>query len=558
MYLACCDLSKDGFTFLTIWRSATFLQDDSRVWSGVRVMLTMPPPLPSGARRTSAHGDQRLALVVALAMLVAAAGLSAYLLWLDPQAHASIRIETFVLGEKVLLGGESGAAVDPWKLSNQLARTYLHTPITLQLGKATHSATRAGLGVRVDLTALSQLLRSAADPSSPLRRLHAQQRGEDSALELPVPAHLVGAEAEAWLRSLATRFDEPAHAARADLGTGVVRRARSGHRLDVQATLDALDDAVFRGATNVRAVVSELAPESAATPARNKVDVTNLLGSYESNAVAPDRTRIANLAAAARKLDGVLIAPGATFDLRALLGPTRGDAKFITGPVHDRDGDALDNALGQVASTVYAAALFAGLPIVEQHPRPRPARDIELGLDAAIDARRNLRFQNDLKAPLVLGVTARGGNVYAVLRGAKLPENEQRAVEVVLSVEDIAPYAELSHLDASLPDGVRVIARRGVPGLRVLLKRSVHAPSEPADAADELSSTYPPSPRVVRVGTGNADLETFTAQAGDTSDELHLDEYVALSMRPGYELPEPIERRPGRTSEPDWTASVAP
>jgi hypothetical protein len=109
-----------------------------------------------------------------------------------------------------------------------------------------------------------------------------------------------------------------------------------------------------------------------------------------------------------------------------------------------------------------------------------------------------------------------------------------------------------------LPDGVRVIARRGVPGLRVLLKRSVHAPSEPADSADELSSTYPPSPRVVRVGTSNADLATFTAQPGDTSDELHLDEYVALSMRPGYELPEPLERRPGRTSEPDWTASVAP
>jgi hypothetical protein len=60
------------------------------------------------------------------------------------------------------------------------------------------------------------------------------------------------------------------------------------------------------------------------------------------------------------------------------------------------------------------------------------------------------------------------------------------------------------------------------------------------------------------VGTGSADLATLTAQPSDSEDELHLDEYVALSMRPGYELPEPLERRPGRTSEPDWTASVAP
>jgi hypothetical protein len=254
----------------------------------------------------------------------------------------------------------------------------------------------------------------------------------------------------------------------------------------------------------------------------------------------------------------MLLAPGETFDLYALLGAVRGDAKFVLGPVHERDGDPLDNALSQVASTIYAAALFAGLPIVEQHPRVRPSRELELGLDAALDAKRNLRFQNDLKTPLVLGLNARGGNVHAELRSARAGAREAREVDLRLSVEDITPYPELTRLDPTLPDGVRVIARRGVPGLRVLLKRSMHAPGEQSDAAEELNSSYPPSPRVVRVGTGNLDMASFTAQPGDTWPELKVDELVALSMRPGFVLPEQTERRPGRTSEPDWTASVVP
>jgi len=535
--------------------------------------MSMPPSLPTSVRRTKQRDeppfpratprrtgrvDQRFALVVALAMLLVALGLGGYLLWLDPQAHASTRVDTFVLGEQVQLGAEAGGHGDLWPLCNRLARSYLRVPITLQLGTTTHTRTRAALGVRVELTGLSQLLRAAGDPSSPLRRLHAQQRGAETALELPVPAHVAGPEAEAWLRALASRFDEPVRPAHADPSTGSVRRARSGRRLDVQATLDALDDAVYRGTSSVRAVVSELAPATSSLPTRGKVDVSSLLGSFESNAVSPDRARIANLAAAARRLDGLLIAPGETFDLRALLGSVRGDSRFMVGPVHERDGDPLDGALAQVASTIYAAALFAGLPIVEQHPRVRASRELQLGLDAALDAERNLRFQNDRKTALVLGLGARGGNVHAQLRGAKQGEREVREVELRLSVEDIAPYPEQTRLDPTLPDGVRVIARRGVPGLRVLLKRSVHTKGEPPDAPEELNSSYPPSPRVVRVGTGNMDMASFTAQPGDPLPELLVDELVVFSMQPGFELPEQTERVPGRTSEPDWTASVVP
>jgi vancomycin resistance protein YoaR len=535
--------------------------------------MAMPPPLPTsvvprvarpstpaslpecapigGLGEAPRKRGVDLRLGLSLGLFVAAIGLSAYLLWLDPHAHASTRVETRVLGATVASEG------DPWPLCNELARRYLREPLTLRLGKRTHQRSRGALGARVELTALSQLLRAVADPSSPLRRLHAQQRGEDAALDLPLPAHLEGPAAEQWLRALAARFDEPARPLRVDPNTGALRRARNGRRLDVHATLDALDQAIFRGRGTVDAKVVTLTPTTAWTPA-GPVDVSTTLGSFESSAAEADRARIANLAGVARRLDGTLLGPGEVFDLRALLGETRGLPPFRTGKVSERDGDPLDAALSQVASTLYAAALFAGLPILEQQPVARPTRELPLGLDAAFDAQHNLRFQNDLTVPIALGVSASGGNVRAFVRGPRPASSAAREVDIELSVEDITPYPEQARVDPSLPEGVRVTARRGLPGLRVLLKRSVHLPDEQPDAAEERSAYYPPSPRLTRVGTGKIALEELTAQAGDPRAELMVDEFLALSMRPGFALPEVATRRPGRTSEPDWTATAGP
>lgn len=509
----------------------------------------LPPPLPRAPARSRRRVDVRLAL--SLLLFVAALGVSGYLLWIDPQAHASTRIETRVLGQTVDNGG------DPWLRCTKLARAYLRQPVTLQLGDTTHERTREALGVRVELTALSQLLRAAADPGSPLRRLHAQQRGQDAALDLPVPAHIEGEQALVWLRALAQRFDVAPRPTRVELSSGVVRKARPGRKLDVQATLDALEDAVFRGEQSVRAKVSVTQPPRHSAT-RGKLDLSTTLGSFESSVDAPDRTRMHNLASAARRLDGVLIEPGEIFDLRAMLGDVRGESPFRLAPVQPRDGDPLEAALGQVASTVYAAALFAGLPIIEQHPRARPGEELEPGLDAALDAQHNLRFRNDLTVPVVLAVGARAGNVRAVLRGAKPRAHDAREVELGLLVDEVTPYPELTLPDPSLPDGVRVIAQRGVPGLRVVLKRSVHPPGEPAESSEERVTSYAPSPRLVRVGTGSIDLETLVAQPGDTRSELMLDEQVEYSMRPGFELPEATLRQGGRTREPDWTASAGP
>ncbi|MDB4976878.1 MAG: Vancomycin B-type resistance protein VanW [Myxococcaceae bacterium] len=512
-----------------------------------------PAPLAAGPLSTSvppprAPFDPRLWL--ALVLLGSAFGLSGYVLWSDAQAHAATLHEARVLGTS--LGRELQTQGDVSVLASKLSRAFLRQALRLQVGPKEHVTSRSALGVRVDLAAFTELLRAASDAGSPLRRLHAQQRGE-GALDLPVPARLEGDAAERWLQRIAADFDEAPRAARVATKTGALIAARPGRKLDVPATLDALGQAIFHGTTKVRSQLRVLSAPSSRFSAGQRVELTQVLGSFESLSPMREPARTQVLEAAVRKLDGALIAPGETFDFLESVGELRGGRSFVNAGTSLTEGDRLEAALSQVASTVYAAALFGGLPIVEQHARVRPSSDIELGFDAAISARHNLRIQNDRPFPIALTLSLQSGRLRAALRGAP---GHTREVDIERAIDEITPYVELTRADDSLPAGAVLLLQRGRPGLRVQLTRSVRESEDDTSQREQRSATYAPSPRIVRLGTGPSDRPL--ARAPEQPGEYLVDELVAFGMRPGLELPQESERRAGRTGVEGWTAQDGP
>jgi vancomycin resistance protein YoaR len=485
-------------------------------------------PSPLDARRPPRRGVR---LVGAVALVAVALGLSAYLVLADRYARAASQLELRALGR----------AIDPQQreLAQSLADAYLRERVTLRFEQQVAARSRGELGARVELPALQELLRDASDARSPLRKLHAQQNGRN-ALGLPIPAHLEAAQSVPWLQAFAARIDQPARPARLELATGKLIPARPGRALDVQATLDALEDAMFRGLREVRAVVRTLEVQQA--PA-SKPDARAVLGSFESEQAPDDAARRLNLTQLARALDGALLAPGAVFDLRAQLGLARGVPPLRTGPVA-LEGDRNEAVLAQLAGTVFASALFAGLPVLEQHARPFPMATLETGFEAAINERENLLIQNDREATLVLSVSVRDGRVRASWRGRS---EDAREVRVDRLIEVAAPYLEHARSDARGALGTRTVLQRGLPGLHVTLTRTIAGGEEKV----ERDASYLPIPRVVAVGS--ATVTSSGALRADAHREPLIDEYLALSMRPGFVLPEEVARREGRTGTPGWT-----
>jgi len=305
-----------------------------------------------------------LQVVVALLLLGAAIALASTLLRLGEQARAATVVETRVLGNLVIPDGPDARA--------------------------------------------TALLSAARDAGSPLRRLHAQQRGE-APLVLPVPAHVAGDAARRWLESLAAALAEPALPARVEAHSGSVLAPKEGRVLDVEGTLDALADAVYRGRGAAQARLIVRPAPTTSLPLPTAIDITSVLGRAESALLDADPTRTHNLRVAARGLDGTLIAPGHRLDVRAQLAEPIAALRFRPGPVVIGTPDAIEAAIAQVMRTLHMALIDADMALLEEPFAPD-----------APGALPNLRLESRLRRPCVLSVATRDGRLHAAVRGAAI------------------------------------------------------------------------------------------------------------------------------------------
>ncbi len=74
-------------------------------------------------------------------------------------------------------------------------------------------------------------------------------------------------------------------------------------------------------------------------------------------------------------------------------------------------------AASQIATTLYRALLLSGSEIVERHPCDIPPDYALIGLDAALDQRRNLRMRNRSHHPLYIIAGARDGAISVEVYG---------------------------------------------------------------------------------------------------------------------------------------------
>jgi hypothetical protein len=215
------------------------------------------------------------------------------------------------------------------------------------------------------------------------------------------------------------------------------------------------------------------------------------------------------------------------------------------------DGELVDGIGGgtcQIAGTLHGAAFFAGLEVVQRTPHTRPSSYIKMGLDAAVAYPHvTLKLRNPFPHPVVLRETVAGGVVRAEILGPK----RARIVTFIRKIDEILPFGEREVKDDRLPEGVKIITQRGIPGFKVRRYRVVR---EGANAVREKTiDTYPPTQQIVRVGTG-ADVGGGKP-VSDDHPEYVVDEYLTVTQGTATGGPDGMEevRVPGKTGAKGWT-----
>ena len=145
-----------------------------------------------------------------------------------------------------------------------------------------------------------------------------------------------------------------------------------GRKLDVEASIQAINDALLKGEHLVALVVTETQPDVPSTATAKDLGIAGLLpnGVQTSYFRGSNSARIQNIETAAAQFDGVLVAPGETFSM----GQTLGDVSLDNGYTEALiiyGGQTIKGVGGgvcQVSTTLFRTVFFAGFPVLERIP----------------------------------------------------------------------------------------------------------------------------------------------------------------------------------------------
>ncbi len=149
----------------------------------------------------------------------------------------------------------------------------------------------------------------------------------------------------------------------------IIQSALVGRTVDVNASIQAIEDAIVTGQQNVPLVIDFEQPLVQESTTAAELGITELVISYSTYFYGSSASRLQNIKAAAEKFHGLLIPPGATFSMGEWMGDISLDNGFAEALII-YGGQTIKGVGGgvcQVSTTLFRAAFFAGFPVVERH-----------------------------------------------------------------------------------------------------------------------------------------------------------------------------------------------
>lgn len=326
-----------------------------------------------------------------------------------------------------------------------------------------------------------------------------------------IVAALAEASASAFIKSLAQQVDRAPQDGQVRWDGKALTFSKDGIdglQIDQPGAVRALIDGAPRDSREVNLPV-QLAPATISASRLAALGIKDLVGTGSSKFAGSAPERANNVKVAAMKLNHQFVAPGTTFSFLEALGPITKEEGYLEGLTIQ--GDATVPGIGggvcQVSTTLFRAAFYAGLPIIERHQHVYRVSYYEqdgspVGFDAAVyDPGVDFRFRNDTGSPLLLDVSIDTPSATLVFR--LFGETTGREVKLAASRanEKPAPPPATDVADPKLDFGVRKQVEWKATGIDATIKRSVSVNGKPT-VADSFSSRYVPWQEKWSIGTG--------------------------------------------------------
>jgi vancomycin resistance protein YoaR len=308
---------------------------------------------------------------------------------------------------------------------------------------------------------------------------------------------------------------------------GVTRPSTDGRSLDRAAASELLGREILAGTRAIQLPVMTVKPDVPADEAAASLGQPVLIEESTTAFAGAVPEKAHNIKLAAERLNGVVVAPGATFSFNAEVGPTTLESgfKWGFGLVTGAQGAAhtvpsVAGGICQVATTLFQSVYWAGYQLEERywHLYWIPAytsRDV-VGLDATVDEDSGLDFKwiNPTDDFVLIQSATDAEHVTFRLYGRK-PSWSVRLEPPVIS-NRVAPDPTPDVQEEPLLQWGRVVpVETARDGFQVVVTRHVIG-TDPSKTRDlVLKSIYQPGHNVTLVGTGGAPDAAAVAAAVD-------------------------------------------
>jgi vancomycin resistance protein YoaR len=372
----------------------------------------------------------------------------------------------------------------------------------------------------------------------------------------PAVVNVDEAPLKAFAAKMAKDIDQRVQDARFRFNGGnlqVLKPSKQGRSVDQSAVVQHVHDALLAGEMNLALPVDVTEP-SVSSDNPQALGITELIdrGSTSFAGSIPEKKH--NIQLAAQRLNGVVVAPGATFSFNQEIGPTTLDAGFqwgfaiTSGNNGPKTIPSVAGGICQVATTLFQPVFWSGYQLEERHWHlywiPAYTSRNVVGLDVTVDPDTNLDFKwiNTTGNYVLIQADADAERVYFGLYGKK-PSWTVQVDDAVITNRTPPDPKPIAQEEPTLPWGRTLLVETARDGFDVEVTRRVI----PADGGKprelNLKSSYQPAHTVTLVGSANK-------PAGASIDEAI--QHVLEAQR------QAAEPKPSPTPEAAATAAPTP
>ncbi len=277
-----------------------------------------------------------------------------------------------------------------------------------------------------------------------------------------------------------------------------VGASSAGRAMDLDTTvarvIERLSDRATGSRTRqpVKVKTMVVAPELTTGEATKKAPLVQRIGSWTTYyQVSAHNGFAANITIPARRLDGLVVRPGETFDFWRALGEVSFRTGYRLGGAivggHTVEGRALAGGICAASTTLFNAAARGGLQVVTRSPHWYYITRYPLGLDATVSDSQTMRFRNDTAHPILIRSHASPGvvrfEIWSVPNGRTVTWSRP-AVSNVVGGYDTVRYS------STLRPGERERIEYPVDGKDVSITRTVRNGSGRVVHRDTFVSHY--------------------------------------------------------------------